>query len=136
MGDFKLGLTGVILSSVIQLLVWVMGDKALKNSSTNISTSTGLKNLGKLRLLESPHTGENYLMKEMVFVVARKHVLKLRILSLCFLGVIPVIFLILSLSVGFLIGLAIISYFVGLLISRWLFFAEAEHVVSFYYGRG
>ena len=135
MGDFELGLIGVILSSGIQLLVWVRGDKALKNSSTNISTSTGLKNLGKLRLLESPHTGENYLMKEMVFVIARKHVLKLRILSLCFLGVIPVIFLILSLSVGFLIGLAMISYFVGLLISRWLFFAQAEHVVSFYYGR-
>ena len=31
--------------------------------------------------------------------------------------------------------LAVISHVAGILASRWLFFAEAEHVVGLYYGK-
>jgi len=31
--------------------------------------------------------------------------------------------------------LAVLSHLCGVLITRWLFFAEAEHTVSLYYGR-
>jgi DMSO reductase anchor subunit len=34
-----------------------------------------------------------------------------------------------------LASLAVISHISGLFISRWLFFAEAEHVVGLYYGK-
>jgi DMSO reductase anchor subunit len=33
------------------------------------------------------------------------------------------------------IALAFISHLAGVLASRWLFFAQAEHVVGLYYGR-
>jgi len=32
-------------------------------------------------------------------------------------------------------ALAALSHGAGVLVSRWLFFAEAEHVVGLYYGR-
>ena len=31
--------------------------------------------------------------------------------------------------------LAVATHLAGLFVERWLFFAEAEHVVSLYYGR-
>jgi len=32
-------------------------------------------------------------------------------------------------------ALAVISHVAGILAARWLFFAEAEHVVGLYYGK-
>jgi sulfite dehydrogenase (quinone) subunit SoeC len=34
-----------------------------------------------------------------------------------------------------LAGLAVLSHLAGVLATRWLFFAEAEHVVGLYYGK-
>ena len=31
--------------------------------------------------------------------------------------------------------LAVVSHVAGVLVARWLFFAEAEHVVGLYYGK-
>ena len=31
--------------------------------------------------------------------------------------------------------IAVLSHVAGVLVSRWLFFAEAEHVVGLYYGK-
>jgi len=33
-----------------------------------------------------------------------------------------------------LLAAATVSHFIGVLAERWLFFAEAEHAVSLYYG--
>lgn len=35
----------------------------------------------------------------------------------------------------FVAGLAVVSHLAGVAASRWLFFAEAEHVVGLYYGK-
>ena len=39
-----------------------------------------------------------------------------------------------GLSGGVAAGLAVVSAAVGLVVERWLFFAEAKHTVMLYYG--
>ena len=90
-------------------------------------------------LLDPPHTGSNYLMKEMGFQIARKHALKLRRVALSLGFALPLLLtLAAALFSGPLAGLAsllaVISALAGILVERWLFFAEAKHSVTLYYG--
>jgi DMSO reductase anchor subunit len=109
---------------------------SLSAAGSTMETATGLGSIGRVRLLERPHTGENYLTREMVHVIGRKHAGKLRLIAL-FLGcALP---LITALLVWTLAGsllwlvLAFVALMAGLFVERWLFFAEAEHAVSLYY---
>lgn len=118
-----------------QVLHWVLGDRQFAASGSDIGTATGLGTRGAVRQLEPPHSGQNYLLKEMVFVVARKHALKLRVLALILSCVVPSI---LIWTLPFTIigtAAAALTHVAGMALSRWLFFAEAEHVVGLYYGR-
>ena len=133
-GQIKFCLLLLLISGIIQLLVWIKGDRALALSGTTIESGTGLGTIGRVRAFEPPHTGTNYLLKEFVHIVGRKHSAKLRIIALILMIGTPILLLSLSFSY-FLAALSVISHIAGLFISRWLFFAEAEHVVSFYYGR-
>ncbi len=111
-----------------------MGFAAAGNSP---ETATGLGELGKVRLLEAPHTSPNYLMKEMVHRIGRKHAQKLRLIAVIQGAGVPGGLLLVALSFGegwILLLVATISHFIGVLAERWLFFAEAKHVVSLYYG--
>ena len=135
MSDYILSISGLVISAFLQILFWLIGDQALKKSQTSTSTSIGNLNLGEIRLLESPHSGPNYLMKEMFYVVARKHAKKLRFFAFGLMCVFPFFGIYLTLFIDFIFFLATLSYVFGVFLSRWLFFAEAEHVVSFYYGR-
>jgi DMSO reductase anchor subunit len=89
-----------------------------------------------VRALDEPHTQQNYLMKEMGFVVARRHARKLRaiVLGLWSLPVATSFFLA---SEGPLVTVSVLAgalaMTLGLLIERWLFFAEAKHTVMLYY---
>ncbi len=126
------------LTALVQLIVWIQGDKTFSKLGS-LDTATGLNNIGTVRLLESPHSGDNYLLKEMVFVVAQKHQHKLRWISLALSAVVPAFISIiasifLSESNAILLVLAVI-HLSGTLTARWLFFAEAEHVVKRYYGK-
>lgn len=116
---------------------WRMGDSAAPTSTPE--TATGLGHLGTVRLFEAPHSGGNYLTHEMGFVVARLHAEKLRFLALLLGGGLPLM-LTLAASAGFLPALMLVlgslSLLAGLLVERWLFFAEARHAVMAYYDRG
>ena len=133
-GQIKFCLLLLSISGIIQLLVWIKGDKALALSGTTIESGTGLGTIGRVRAFEPPHTGTNYLLKEFVHIVGRKHSAKLRIIALILMIGTPILLLSLSFSY-FLAALSVISHIAGLFISRWLFFAEAEHVVGLYYGK-
>jgi DMSO reductase anchor subunit len=103
-------------------------------------TATGLGHLGKVRLFEAPHTGENYLMREMGFRIARKHAYRLRAFATVFAFVLPFLLTALTLALvqpvaGTAAVLSAISVILGVLIERWLFFAEAKHTVTLYYGQ-
>ncbi len=122
---------------IVKLIYWNRIDRAPARSTAE--TATGLGHLGRVRLFEAPHTGDNYLMREMGYKVARKHATRLRIIALILGGAIPVILAVaatqLSDPAAVLVGLlAVLSAGAGLLVERWLFFAEAVHAVSLYYG--
>lgn len=111
----------------------------LKAAGSTPETATGLGGFGKVRLLESPHSQPNYLMKEMVFRVGRKHAEKLAMLSVIFGVFAPLFLMVAATTTGLppapMLTLAVILHYGGAMTSRWLFFAEAEHVVSLYYGQ-
>jgi DMSO reductase anchor subunit len=102
-----------------------------------VGDATGLGHLGKVRPLEPPHTQPNYIMREMGYRVARKHAEKLRLIVLLAAFAVPIAASLLSLVAGVGVAaaaLAVLSMGLGLVVERWLFFAEAEHVVMLYYG--
>jgi DMSO reductase anchor subunit len=128
-------LFALAILTAIQILSWSRGDMSFAQAGHTIETATGLGDLGKVRLLEAPHSGENYLTREMVHVIGRKHGLKLRVIAALCLGIIPVAMLLFLTINHFSVVLIIILHVIGLFVSRWLFFAEAEHVVGLYYDK-
>ncbi|PQM58218.1 MAG: dibenzothiophene desulfurase [Rhodobacteraceae bacterium] len=128
-----------LILGFIQIITWKLGDQQFEKRSS-IKTATGLTKTNSLvRMLEPPHTGSNYLLKEMVNIVAQKHIHKLRIISICLLSLLPAILCLTNLASDksyFVMSLAaVVTNILGTLISRWLFFSEAEHVVGLYYDR-
>ncbi|MCZ4257468.1 dimethyl sulfoxide reductase anchor subunit [Sulfitobacter sp. G21635-S1] len=124
----------LIAAGAVQIATWLLGDKALKQSGTDIASATQLGGIGKVRAFEPPHTGTNYLLREFVFQIGRKHAQKLRVISFGLMIVLPVLLLLLPFS-HLLAVVAVLVHVAGVLASRWLFFAEAEHVVGLYYGK-
>jgi len=122
------------IAGVIQVALWAQGDGAFAASGTTMATATGLGTTGAVRAFEPPHTGTNYLLKEFAYTVGRKHSQKLRVIALVLMAVLPIVLLLLPFS-HIMAALAVASHVAGALAARWLFFAEAEHVVGLYYGK-
>jgi DMSO reductase anchor subunit len=105
-------------------------------------SATGLGRFGSVRSVEAPHTEENYLTREMGFALARKHARRLRAICLLLIGPLPVGFvfsalLLVTIHPMLAMVCAIVSapcVIAGIFVERWLFFAEARHVVMLYYG--
>lgn len=115
-------------------LHWMLGDTRLARSGTTTGTATGLGDRGAVRQLEPPHTGSNYLLREMAYVVARRHVVPLRLIALAAACILPAALLWAAPFSPTALILAIVLHLIGMLAARWLFFAQAEHVVGLYYG--
>ena len=120
---------------VWKVATWRHNDRLVPASTTN--TATGLAG-GTVRSVEWPHTGENYLLKEMGFRVARKHARRLRMIATVLAFVLPIVLLIAAVPASGILAAAILSaaaiiQLAGMLVERWLFFAEARHTVSLYY---
>ncbi len=96
-----------------------------------MAAATGLG--AGVRQWEVPHTSENYIMKEMGFAVARKHALKLRNTVLLFL-LLTVLALAACQITPWFSWIAAPAVLFAAVLERWLFFAEAQHVVSLFYG--
>ena len=132
--NVEMALLLLICSGVVQVAYWVSGDQAFIKGGTTLATATGLGRKGVVRAFEPPHTGTNYLLREFVHLVGRKHASKLRMISLILMVGTPIV--IFSIAVTPITAfIAIIAHIIGLFISRWLFFAQAEHVVGLYYGK-
>ena len=134
-GQVTVAMYGFVVVGLIQIFAWFSSDRRFAKSGSTIETATGLGNIGKVRMFEPPHTGTNYLLKEMVYVIGRKHATKLRILAIVLMVVIPVAMIGMGAQHGIKAIIAVLSHVVGVFASRWLFFAEAEHVVGLYYGK-
>jgi len=131
-----LAIIALVLTVALKYFYWRGIDSEPK--SRTIEAATGLARNGeKVRQWEVPHTAENFIMKEMGFAVARKHAellrrivllaLLLAILVTASTIVLPILAIVLALVAVVLSGIAAA-------VERWLFFAEAQHVVSLYYG--
>ncbi len=131
-GQISAAIVLLIVVGAVQVAYWIAGDKALAQSGSSLASATGL-GPGSVRAFEAPHTGTNYLLKEFAYVVGRRHSVKLRAIGLGLMCVVPVLCLLLPFSHA-LAGLAVLAHIAGVLAVRWLFFAEAEHVVGLYYG--
>jgi DMSO reductase anchor subunit len=116
----------------IKIVWWQLAGAA--GSGSSLATATGLTGLGTVRSIMPPHTSENYLQHEMGFVVARKHAARLRVIALLCGGVVPAALVLLGRGSVPVLGLAVLVHLAGVFVERWLFFAEAKHVVSLYYG--
>ena len=116
---------------VLQAVNWHAGDRALAASGSDAGTATGLGGLGRVRLLEGPHTGRSYLTREMAFRVARNRSRALRRVCVGLGFVVPAVVLVAAPAAS---ALALVCHLVGVAAGRWLFYAEAEHVQSLYYG--
>ena len=113
---------------------WQAGDRRFAEAGHSPGTATGLGALGRVRQLAPPHTGGNYLLREMVHVIGRKHARRLRLIALIAGALVPAL-LIGLLPAPWAIPPALGLHLAGMLAARWLFFAEAEHVVGLYYDR-
>jgi DMSO reductase anchor subunit len=105
----------------------------------NPESATGLGRFGEVRQIEPPHTETNYLLSEMGYQVARRHAARLRRHVWLLGGAAALLTLLALLASGVMAGLCVflaaLSGLVAAVIERWLFFAEATHTVTLYYGR-
>ncbi|MGI9382275.1 MAG: dimethyl sulfoxide reductase anchor subunit family protein [Methyloligellaceae bacterium] len=129
-------LASLAVAALVKIAYWVGIDHA--RASYTAERATGLGRFGTVRPLEPPHTQPNYVMREMGYQVARKHAQRLRRLAVLFGFLVPMA------AMGAILAgtgpallwavVATASAGLGVVIERWLFFAEAKHVVMVYYG--
>jgi len=127
----------ITVAWAVKLAWWRQADMAtLASRGLTVESATGLGGIGKVRLFERPHTGANYLTREMVHRIGRKHAGKLRMIAILLGGFVPAAICALAALAG-LDNLVLLAAFLalvaGLVVERWLFFAEATHSVSLYY---
>ena len=120
------------LAALVKSHYWRALDHAPAN---NAGHATGLEFLGTVRAFEGPVTEESYLVREMAFVLARKHAASLRILAGVLAFAFPIVALALAhlFDAGWLVPLAALACVAGLFVERWLFFAEARHAVAAFF---
>ena len=122
-------LAAVILVATLKYFYWRSIDGATRTHTMAAATGLG----AGVRQWEVPHTSENFIMQEMGFAVARKHALKLRRMVFLLLLATLILLAACQLSPWFSL-LAAATILLSAVLERWLFFAEAQHVVSLFYG--
>ena len=127
----------VLCGAALKLAFFIrFAERSPNTPSVNEALNLGIdKASGKVnatvRLLDVGHTHGTFLTHEFGFELARQNASVLKIVLFFFAFALP--FILLSLSAQ-LAMLASISSLLGLMVERWLFFAEAKHVVRLYHG--
>lgn len=118
----------IVLGAVVKLiyLFWIG-----KPEGSTIQTATGFTQ-ASVRLLDQGHTSNGFLNNEFGYSVEANRLLVLRGLMLLLAFVLPLGLILMGSK--WLVAIAAISCISGLLVERWLFFAEARHVVRLYHG--
>lgn len=121
----------VAVALAIMVIYWRSIDAASRDLT--IESATGLGRIGRVSQWEVPHTAANYVQREMGYAVARKHAAKLRRIVIIAM-LLAIVLMLSALSVPFAaLPAAAMSLFASV-VQRWLFFAEAQHVSTLYYG--
>jgi len=107
-----------------------------KPTGVTINTATGFTR-ATVRLLDVGHSAGTFLTDEFGYEVAPGRVRLLRGVVYGLGFILPAILLAMGLNQGgdaTLAWAALVSAFLGIATERWLFFAEARHVVNLYHG--
>ena len=122
-----------IAMAILKLVYWrAIDEEPLPQTRGD---AIGLPNR-KPAVFERPHTEANYLTKEMGFVFARKHARKMRLAALLLFAVVPIACIALAIATSSpwpWLDIATLSAIWGAFFERWLFFAQAKHLVMLYY---
>jgi DMSO reductase anchor subunit len=129
----------LLVAAWVAKLAWRRNMRRAVRTSTPES-ATGLGRIGAVRPFEAPHANPNYLTREMGFRVERRRAARLFGLALLAGGILPAALMAGTAALGpgwpaiILAAAAAILHPLGMLVERWLFFAEARHAVANYYG--
>ncbi|HUB94663.1 MAG TPA: DmsC/YnfH family molybdoenzyme membrane anchor subunit [Stellaceae bacterium] len=134
---YRLAIATILVASAMKLAYWRRIGREI--GASTVESATGLGALGRVRPFEAPHVSENYLLKEMGFAVARKHRDRLRRISFELAFVVPLLLMLLALAETGAVRVAVAILApplatAGVAVERWLFFAEAKHTVTLFYG--
>ncbi|NIC06284.1 dimethyl sulfoxide reductase anchor subunit family protein [Billgrantia bachuensis] len=107
-----------------------------KPQGPTINTALGITR-SRIRMLEPGQSSDSFLNREFSFQAAAERILQLRLIVYVCGFILPFLMLVVLLrtDAAILALLAPLVVIGGLLAERWLFFAEARHVVNLYYGR-
>jgi sulfite dehydrogenase (quinone) subunit SoeC len=126
-----LAIAALLVVALLKFVYWRSVDNIPRTHTTGEATGLGKD----VRMWELPHTNTNFIQKEMGFVVARKHALQLRKLVFLYLTIALLATTGCLFATPYLALLAALFALAAAVFERWLFFAEAEHVVTLFYGK-
>ncbi len=126
-----LAVLGVLLAA-LKWLYWYEIDQPQKIPTRG--DAIGLPDR-RATVFERPHTEASFVTQEMAFSLARRHGTRLRIVATLLFAVGPMLALLLSgpVPATAAVALAAVSMLAGAFVERWLFFAQARHLVTLYY---
>lgn len=104
-------------------------------ATSTIKTATGFTR-GTVRLLDAGHTHGTFLTEEFGFQIARAYAVALKIFVFVAGFLLPALFITLAPAhdLNWAILAAVVFALIGMIAERWLFFAEARHVINLYHG--
>ncbi len=124
-----------LAGALLKLGYWRFIDR--QSLPVDAASALGLSGRGEVRRFEAPNTEAAFLMKEMGYRVARRHARRLRLIAIVSAFVLPAIAIAAGYHArgaqGWLAPLAAAAVMLGIIVERWLFFAQARHLVSLYY---
>src|SRR5690606_6916275 len=133
-GPGSMLLTLAVVAALLVALKWVYWHEIDRAELPETrGTAIGLPDR-EATVFERPHTEANYVTREMAFQVARQHALWLRVAASAFLVGGPLLaWLLLGAGPALALGTAAALMLAGAFVERWLFFAQARHMVTLYY---
>jgi DMSO reductase anchor subunit len=136
-----LGARPAFLAAVIAMALWLLKRLYWRDIDAPLPARRG-DAIGlpqrSATVFERPHTEANYITREMAFVVARRHSQRLRLLAVLLFAMLPILLVLpmcwsLHVAPAPPFALAALAALAGAFVERWLFFAEAKHMVTLYY---
>ena len=121
----------------MKIIYWYIISKKIISTA---NSATGLGKNNNISLFEGPHTGKNFLTTEMINKIKKEKANFSRLCFIVLICILPIYMIIQEPSLiidSLILKLTFFSInfaLIGMLIERYLFFIQAKHVVSLYYG--
>jgi DMSO reductase anchor subunit len=132
-GYVAIVLVALVLAAAIK---WVYFRKFAAPGAGGHSAASAIgMTAAQARLLDAGHTHGTFLTHEFLFQLGRSRARQLRAVSFLLSLVIPALVIALGGGDPLILGATALLCLSGLIIERWLFFAEAQHVVRLFHGQ-